>query len=201
MIGIVDVGMGNLQSVRKAFERIGRPVRLVATSREIAEADKLVLPGVGAFGRAMQALTERELRTPLVDAVAAGTPLLGICLGLQLLFERSEEHGVHEGLGLLPGEVRRLPATVKVPHIGWNELEIIRPGRLLDGVPNREYFYFVQSYYVCPDDGDCVSGMTDYGVPFAAAVEADNVLGVQFHPEKSQGAGLRILENFARLSC
>ena len=201
MIGIVDVGMGNLQSVRKAFERIGQPARIVATSGQVAVMDRLVLPGVGAFGRAMQALTRRGLRMPLADAVAAGTPLLGICLGLQLLFERSEEHGVHGGLALLRGEVRRLPSTVKVPHIGWNELQIARPGRLLDGVPDREYFYFVQSYHVRPADDECVTGTTDYGLRFAAAVEADNVFGVQFHPEKSQGAGLRILENFARLSC
>jgi glutamine amidotransferase len=201
MIGIVDYGMGNLQSVRKAFERIGQPARIVRTADELSSADKLVLPGVGAFGRAMDELTERCLRRPLLDAVYSGTPLLGICLGLQLLFERSEEHGSYEGLGLLRGDVRRLPDSVKVPHIGWNELEIARPGWLLDGIPDREFFYFVQSYYVCPANPDCVSGTTEYGWSFAAAVEQDLIFGVQFHPEKSQGAGLQILESFAKLSC
>ncbi len=201
MIGIVDYGMGNLRSVRKAFERIGQPVGIVRTSGEIAEMDKLILPGVGAFGRAMEVLTQRGLCAPLLDAVATGTPLLGICLGLQLLFERSEEHGVHKGLGLLPGEAYRLPGTVKVPHIGWNQLEITRTGRLLEGVPDRAFFYFVQSYYVRPANEGCVTGTTDYGISFAAVVEQDRVFGVQFHPEKSQDAGLRILENFARLPC
>jgi len=201
MIGIVDIGMGNLQSVRKAFERIDQPARTVETAAEITAADRLVLPGVGAFGRAMEELTARGLRRPLVDTVAAGTPLLGICLGLQLLFDRSEEHGLHEGLALLAGDVRRLPDTVKVPHIGWNNLRIVRPGRLLAGVPDGAFFYFVQSYFVEPVDGGCVTGTTDHGRTFAAAVEAKNVFGVQFHPEKSQDAGLRILENFGRASC
>jgi len=199
MIGIVDYGMGNLQSVRKAFERVGYPARVVSTAREIAASHKVVLPGVGAFGQAMSILTQRGLRTPLLDAAAAGKPLLGICLGLQLLFERSEEHGHHEGLGLLRGDVHRLPDTVKVPHIGWNQVEILRSGRLLAGIPDQAHFYFVQSYYVRPADEQRVVGRTDYGLPFASAIEEGDVFGVQFHPEKSRDAGLRLLANFGRL--
>ena len=199
MIGVVDYGMGNLLSVLKAFERVGRPARIVRTARELNTSDKLVLPGVGAFGQAMENLAQRGLLAPLRDAIADRTPLLGICLGLQLLFDRSEEHGNHEGLGLLRGDVTRLPSTVKVPHIGWNQLAIVRKSPLLDGIPDDAFFYFVQSFYVRPENVACVVGATDYGLPFASVVEEDHIFGVQFHPEKSQQVGLRLLANFGGL--
>jgi len=201
MIGIVDYGMGNLMSVQKALEYVGCPARVVRTAREVAQSDRLVLPGVGAFGQAMMNLEQRELLSPLRSACAEGRPLLGICLGLQLLFEASEEHGHHEGLGLLRGDVRRLPVGLRVPHIGWNQLRITRESALFDGIPDHAFFYFVQSYYVRPEDPPLVSGTTDYGMTFPAAVEQENAYGVQFHPEKSQQAGLRLLANFGRIRC
>lgn len=201
MIGIVDFGMGNLLSVEKALERMDCPARVVRTSREIVESDRLVLPGVGAFGQAMMNLEERGLLAPLRSACAEGKPLLGICLGLQLLFETSEEHGHHEGLGLFRGDVRRFPSDVRVPHIGWNQVRITRHSPLFEGIPDNEFFYFVQSYYVRPEDSTAVVGTTDYGATFAAAVGRMNIFGVQFHPEKSQQAGLRLLANFGRMLC
>ncbi len=201
MIGVVDFGMGNLLSVQKALQRVGCAPRVVRTPEELAESDRLVLPGVGAFGRAMENLKRRGLLAPLRTACKEGKPLLGICLGLQLLFESSEEHGHHSGLGLFRGDVRRFPTDLRVPHIGWNQVRITRENPLFDGVPDNAFFYFVQSYYVRPEDPTLVSGTTDYGITFAAAAGKENVFGVQFHPEKSQQAGLRILANFGRLSC
>jgi len=199
MIGILDYGMGNLLSVQKAFERLGHPATVVRSGREITEADKLVLPGVGAFGQAMENLKEKKLLAPLRNAVGAGMPLLGICLGLQLLFDGSEEHGHHEGLGIFRGEVRKIPTDVKVPHIGWNQVHITQKSPLLEGIPDDAFFYFVQSYYVAPRDEDCVAGTTHYGVTFASVVTRAKVFGVQFHPEKSQTVGLRLLDNFGGL--
>lgn len=201
MIGVVDFGMGNLLSVQKALQQVGCAPRVVRTPEELAESDRLVLPGVGAFGRAMENLKRRGLLAPLRTACKEGKPLLGICLGLQLLFESSEEHGHHSGLGLFRGDVRRFPTDLRVPHIGWNQVRITRENPLFDGVPDNAFFYFVQSYYVRPEDPTLVSGTTDYGITFAAAAGKENVFGVQFHPEKSQQAGLRILANFGRLSC
>jgi len=201
VIGVVDFGMGNLLSVQKALQQVGCAPRVVRTPEELAESDRLVLPGVGAFGRAMENLKRRGLLAPLRTACKEGKPLLGICLGLQLLFESSEEHGHHSGLGLFRGDVRRFPTDLRVPHIGWNQVRITRENPLFDGVPDNAFFYFVQSYYVRPEDPTLVSGTTDYGITFAAAAGKENVFGVQFHPEKSQQAGLRILANFGRLSC
>ena len=201
MIGIVDYGLGNLRSVEKAFEAVGHAARIVRTAKEVVDADRLVLPGVGAFGRAMENLSQADLLEPLRTAVGEGRPLLGICLGLQLFFEQSEEYGIHEGLGVFAGRVRRLPPEVKVPHIGWNRVSIIRDDPLLHGIPNRAFFYFVQSYFVEPQAQEQVLGTTDYGVTFAAIVGWENVYGVQFHPEKSQDAGLRLLKNFGELRC
>jgi glutamine amidotransferase len=201
MIGVVDFGMGNLLSVQKALERVGCPARVARTAEELAESERLVLPGVGAFGQAMANLEQRELLAPLRSACAEGKPLLGICLGLQLLFEASEEHGYHEGLGLFRGDVCRFPGDVRVPHIGWNQLRITRESPLFEGIPDNTFFYFVQSYYVRPEDATLVAGTTEYGVPFAAAIGRKNVFGVQFHPEKSQQAGLRLLANFGRIPC
>jgi len=201
VIGIIDYGMGNLASVEKAFAAVGHVAQIVRTPQAITDADKLILPGVGAFGRAMENLGRMDLLEPLGKALDEGKPLLGICLGLQLLFEKSEEHGFHEGLVVLAGRVRKLPPEVKVPHIGWNQVSVTRDDPLLQGIPDNAFFYFVQSYFVEPQDQEQVIGTTDYGVTFASIVGWRNVYGVQFHPEKSQDAGLKLLKNFGDLRC
>jgi len=201
MIGIVDYGMGNLRSVQKAFEAVGHAAQIIRTPQAISDCGQLVLPGVGAFGRAMENLRQMDLLEPLRKALEEGKPLLGICLGLQLLFQASEEHGLHEGLGVFEGKVRRLPEGVKVPHIGWNQVTITRDDPLLQGIPDNAFFYFVLSYVVEPQDWETVVGTTDYGVTFASIVAWENIFGVQFHPEKSQDVGLRLLRNFGDLRC
>jgi len=201
MIGIIDYGMGNLASVEKAFAAVGHVAQIIRTPQAITDADKLILPGVGAFGSAMENLSQMDLLEPLRTAVGEGKPLLGICLGLQLLFQESEEYGLHEGLGVFDGRVRRLPAGVKVPHIGWNQVRIARESALLEGISDSSFFYFVQSYVVDPGDEDLVVGTTDYGERFVSMVARENVFGVQFHPEKSQRVGLRMLKNFGDLPC
>lgn len=198
MIALVDYGMGNLRSVEKALELVGVPVRVTSDPEDLERAAGIVLPGVGAFAQAMENLERRGLSGPLLKAIRRGKPFLGICLGLQLLFEEGEEGGV-PGLGVLPGRVPRLPAGVKVPHMGWNSLRFRKPALLWDGIPDGSYFYFVHSYYVEPAREDLVAATTDYGISFAAAVSTGNLFGVQFHPEKSSSLGLRILENFGRL--
>jgi len=196
MIGVIDYGMGNLESVVKAFATVGCPARVVVAPDEIGACARLVLPGVGAFGRAMENLRERGMVEPILASVAGGIPLLGICLGLQLLFDESEEHGRHAGLGLIPGRVRRLPDDVKVPHMGWNRVERAANHRLLEGVPDGAYVYFAQSYFVEPEATDSIVATTEHGVRFPSIVARGNVCGVQFHPEKSQRWGLRMLANF-----
>ncbi|MCK5247734.1 imidazole glycerol phosphate synthase subunit HisH, partial [Candidatus Bipolaricaulota bacterium] len=163
--------------------------------------DRIVLPGVGAFGRAMDNLRQSGLIEPLRHAINEGRPFLGICLGLQLLFDTSVEHGKHRGLGLVAGCVRQLPDTVRVPHVGWNTVGQSRKSRLFTGIRDQTHFYFVQSYYVEPANPSVVAGTTDYGASFAAAIEQDNLFAVQFHPEKSQQAGLELLANFGRIPC
>ena len=201
MIGIIDYGMGNLLSVEKAFRAIGHPAAIVRTPEAMTDADRIVLPGVGAFGRAMENLARASFVDSLAAAVAAGKPLLGICLGLQLLFDESEEHGEHQGLGLIAGRVRRLPAGVKVPHMGWNQVRRTAETPLLSGVPDGAFFYFAQSYYAEPQDPAAAVATTDHGIRFASTVAEAKVFGVQFHPEKSQQWGLRLLGNFAELPC
>ena len=199
MIAIVDYGMGNLRSVQKGFERVGYAAEISDLPEVVERADHIVLPGVGAFGDAMSNLRERELIEPIQESISEGKPFLGICLGLQLLFAESEEMGSHKGLGLLPGKVRRFPEGERVPQIGWNQIHIRREVPLLEGVPEDSFFFFVHSYYVDPaDDGDRVA-MTDYGIGYASIAGRDQAFGVQFHPEKSQDLGLKILQNFARL--
>ena len=199
MIAIVDYGMGNLRSVQKGFERVGYAAEISNLPEVVERADHIVLPGVGAFGDAMSNLRERELIEPIQESISEGKPFLGICLGLQLLFAESEEIGSHKGLGLLPGKVRRFPEGERVPQIGWNQIHIRREVPLLEGVPEDSFFFFVHSYYVDPaDDGDRVA-MTDYGIGYASIAGRDRAFGVQFHPEKSQDLGLKILQNFARL--
>lgn len=197
---ILDYGMGNLRSVEKAFAHFGVEARITSDPAAAARATHLVVPGVGAFGQAVLRLREAGLDRAIRAAVDGGAHFLGICLGMQLLFETSEEHGRHHGLGLLKGEVKRLPPTVKVPEVGWNRISF-RPGDpLLEGIEEGEFFYFDQSYYCAPADPDDLLSETDYGVCYASAVRKGRVRAVQFHPEKSQRAGLRLLENFARLT-
>ncbi len=196
---IVDYGAGNLRSVQKAFEHVGVDAVVGSDPRALASAPGLVLPGVGAFGAAMEQLTVRGLIDPLLERIRAGVPFLGVCLGLQVLFEASEEDPGVAGLGVVRGDVRALPATVKVPHIGWNQVEPCIDSDLLDDIPYGSAFYFVHSYAVVPRSPGDVLAMTDYdGVTFVSGVEAGNVVGVQFHPEKSSAIGLRFYRNFAR---
>jgi len=198
---IIDYQMGNLRSVQKGFERVGSQATITSDPREVAAAAKIVLPGVGAFGDAIAELRRRDLVQPIRDAIAAGKPFLGICLGLQLLFDVGYEGGEFEGLGVLPGKVVRfdLPRELKVPHMGWNRGHVRKSAPLLKDIADGEFFYFVHSYYCVPDDPSIVAIETDYGGPFCAAVWRENLFATQFHPEKSQAAGLTILRNFAAL--
>lgn len=191
--------MGNLRSVTNALERVGERTKLARDTRGLAAADKIVLPGVGAFGQAMANLRVMGLLEPLVKSMGDDKPLLGICLGFQLLFAESEEHGHHLGLGVFRGRVRRFPTGVKIPHIGWNTIQIERTDPLLAGIPGGTFFYFLQSYYAEPEDRSIVAATTAYGGSFASVVSRGKIFGVQFHPEKSQDAGLKLLENFTRL--
>jgi imidazole glycerol-phosphate synthase subunit HisH len=199
LIAIVDYGVSNLRSVQKALEKVGAEAVITDDVAAIRRADGVLLPGVGAFGDAMEVLNRRGLAPALWDVFQAGTPLLGICLGMQLLFQESEEMGRHQGLGLLPGRVIRFGTGLKVPLIGWNQVHPLRTDSLLNGVEEGDYAYFVHSYYVVPSDLSIVSGTTDYGVDFASVIEQGRVFGIQFHPEKSQDVGLRILRNFAAI--
>jgi len=208
MITIIDYEMGNLRSVEKAFESLGFAVRVSADPADVATTDKLVLPGVGAFRDCIGNLKKAGFVEPLRTHVAAGKPLLGICVGMQMLFDESEEFGRHMGLGLIPGRVRRFPTgmveageTLKVPHMGWNSLLLRRPDApLLAGVVDSSYVYFVHSYYCDAADPAVVAASCTYGdVTFAAAVWQDNIMATQFHPEKSQAIGLQIFDNFGKL--
>lgn len=197
MIAIADYGIGNLGSVTKAFRHAGAQVALTGDADALRRADALVLPGDGAFGATMDEVTRRGLEPVFREAVAEGKPLLGICIGMQLLFEESEEHGRHRGLGFLPGRVRRFDGGLPVPHMGWNRLRPRRPHALLEGLADGAHVYFVHSYF-CDAPDEVVIASSDYGRDFAAVVGRGNVLGVQFHPEKSQAVGLRMVSNFVR---
>jgi len=202
MIAIIDYGAGNLRSVRNTLTHLGADVVTASTPDQLDGASKIVLPGVGAFGAGINALRAAGFEAPIKEAVAAGVPLIGICLGMQYLFESSDEMGRHRGLGLLPGRVTRFPANgPKVPHIGWNELHV-RAGEntLLAGLPDGSYAYFVHSYYVEAGDERDVLATTDYGIEFASVVGRGNVFGIQPHPEKSQAVGQRILQNFLEMA-
>jgi len=201
MIAVVDYGMGNLRSVQKGFEKVGHQATVTGDPGEVARAERVVLPGVGAFEDAMAELRQRNLVAPVLAAIDSGKPFLGICLGLQLLFDKSYEHGEYEGLGVLGGEVVRfeLPPEYSVPHMGWNQLAIARRAPILEGLDEGTYVYFVHSYYVVPRDPNVVATTTDYPKPFCSMVWRDNLFATQFHPEKSQADGLRILKNFAEL--
>jgi imidazole glycerol-phosphate synthase subunit HisH len=203
MIAIVDYGVGNLRSVQKALEQVGAEATVTSRAPDLDAAMGIVLPGVGAFGDGMASLHARGLAAPVVEQVQRGKPLLGICLGMQMLFEESDEMGRHAGLGLLPGRVVRFAdGALKVPHVGWNRLYVqgqADPHPLLAGIAPGAYAYFVHSYYPVPAAAGDVLATTEYGVEFASVVGRGRVWGAQFHPEKSQEVGLRILANFARL--
>jgi glutamine amidotransferase len=197
MIAIIDYAINNLRSVEKAFQSLGVDVLATNEREEIRKADKIVLPGVGAFADAMNNLKAKNLDGVIREQVEAGTPLLGLCLGLQLLFSESEEFGKHFGLNFVPGKIVRIPAGLKVPHIGWNQLHIKREDPLLKGIEEGCFVYFVHSYYADPQCQDDVLATTDYGIEFPAITNRKNVWATQFHPEKSQQVGLQILKNFA----
>lgn len=201
MITIIDYGMGNLRSVQKAFESLGIDARISASPGEIAAAEKVVLPGVGAFRDAIHELKRLDLVTPIKDHLAQQKPFLGICLGLQLLFDVSHEDGEYEGLGIIPGKVIRFPEKpgFKVPHMGWNTLQVVGDQPLLAKIPAGAYFYFVHSYYVAPSDEAWTAAKTDYIVPFTSMIRRGNLFATQFHPEKSQTVGLQLLRNFAEV--
>lgn len=194
-ISIVDYGAGNLPSVERAFQSLGAETERAATPEQIAAAQVIVLPGVGHFAAFVDGLETRNLTSPLRAAYEAGTPILGICLGLQALFASSEEAPGKQGLDFLPGAIRLLPSTVKSPHIGWNQLRRVREGALLRGIANDAFFYFAHSY-AATGDGSHTTAVCDHGVSFAAVIEERNLFGVQFHPEKSGEVGARVLHNF-----
>ncbi len=197
-VTVVDYRTSNLLSIVKALQKAGAEVELTQNAADIARSDKLVLPGVGSFGAAMRNIDGFGIKQSLIDFGRSGRPLIGICLGMQLLFNVSFELGINDGLGLIPGEVVAFNSGVKVPHMGWNQVEFQRKSRLFDGLSDGQYAYFVHSYYVKTDD-ECVSGETEYGIKFPSIIERENIFGIQFHPEKSQSFGLRILENFLRV--
>lgn len=200
MIAIVDYGLGNLKSVKSALDRLGVEAAVTGEPGAILGAEGVIFPGVGAFPRAMDNLRELGILEAVRGAALSGRPFLGICLGLQLLFSESSEHGRHEGLGIIPGQVVRFEAgALKVPQMGWNKVRQERPSPLFEGIADESFFYFAHSYYAVPNDAAAVIGSTDYGVRFAAAVRKGNVFATQFHPEKSGPLGLRMLENFCRL--
>mgnify|MGYP001559861456 FL=1 len=200
MIAIVDYGMGNLRSVEKGFLKVGIDVVVTNKPEIIKKADGIVLPGVGAFKDCMRELSNLRLTDAIVNAIRNGKPYLGICLGLQVLFSESEEFGKCRGLDIFRGKVVRFQnGNLKIPHMGWNELTIQKQNPLLNGIKDKTYFYFVHSFYVAPEDSSIIAATTDYGLNFTSMVWEDNIFAVQFHPEKSQAAGLRLLENFGRI--
>lgn len=201
MVAIIDYDAGNIKSVEKALLLLGQEVKITGDAEEILNADKVILPGVGAFGDAMANLKKRGLDEVIRKVAGKGTPFLGICLGLQLLFESSDEAPGVKGLGILPGEILRIPAAqgVKIPHMGWNSLHLENNGRLFCGIEEQSYVYFVHSYYLKAGEEDIVKASAEYGVHIHASVEKGNVFACQFHPEKSGDVGLQILKNFVDL--
>ena len=213
MIVVIDYGLGNLRSVAKALELAGAEVIVTNEPKKINDATAIVFPGVGAFSKGMENLEKLDILPVLLKSIKNGTPFLGLCLGLQLLFTQSEEHGAHKGLDIIKGEVKRFTGKIKVPHMGWNQVKqrtentcptaSVRRGEqrtdLLKGVPDNSYFYFVHSYYVVPEDKSIISTTTDYGIEFVSSIQKDNIFGLQFHPEKSSELGLKLLSNFVSM--
>lgn len=200
MIAIVDYGMGNLRSVEKGFLKVGMDVKVVSRPKEIDNAQAVVLPGVGSFRDCMRNLEKMSLVDSLMRSIQKGKPYLGICLGLQVLFSESEEFGVYKGFNIFEGKVVRFQVNLKVPHMGWNNIKILRRPPILNGIQDEAFFYFVHSFYVIPDDTNIVATTTEYGVRFTSMIWKDNIFATQFHPEKSQEVGLRILKNFGDFS-
>jgi glutamine amidotransferase len=206
MIAIIDYGMGNLRSVQKGFEKVGSKAIITTDPQVVLQADRIVLPGVGAFRDCMHNLEQGGFIEPILKVIAEGRPFLGICVGMQLLLSDSEEFGFYRGLNVIPGHVLRFPKKMlaageqlKVPQMGWNQITFMRRPPLFEGVDHGSNFYFVHSYYVKPDDSSVISTTTDYGIEFCSSIWKDNVVATQFHPEKSQAVGLKILKNFAQM--
>jgi glutamine amidotransferase len=201
MIAIVDYGMGNLRSVQKAFEKIGAKAVVTSSPEEVQKASKIVLPGVGAFGACMENLEKFGLIPTILKVIEQRKPFLGICMGMQVLFDEGEEFGKHKGLGVIPGKVVKfkLPQQFKIPHMGWNRLLKKRRHPVLADIDDNAYFYFVHSYHVVPKDPGVIATMTDYGREFVSSIAKDNIFACQFHPEKSQNLGLKMLKSFANL--
>jgi glutamine amidotransferase len=196
MIAIIDYGMGNLRSVEKGFQKVGIDAKVVTDPGTVDDAHGIVLPGVGAFRDCMNNLREMSLIEPVLRSIQKGKPYLGICLGLQVLFTESGEFGTYKGLDVFKGKVVRFQVDLKVPHMGWNTLNVLRKPPILEGIEAGTFFYFVHSYYVVPEDDKITATTTEYGIPFTSMVWKENVFATQFHPEKSQENGLRILRNF-----
>ena len=211
-ISIIDYGMGNLRSVQKGFEKKGCEAKIIRTPQEVLDAKALVLPGVGAFKKCLENLEALNLITPILKSIEAGKPFLGICLGLQILFSQSEEFGTTPGLDIVKGKVIRFPAhmqdassqnsetLMKIPHMGWNTINTKKTNPYFYNIKDSSFFYFVHSYYVAPEETDIVATTTSYGVEFVSSIRKDNIFACQFHPEKSQLLGLRILKNFAEIA-
>ncbi len=200
MIAIIDYGMGNLRSVEKGFLKVGVDVKVTNKPADVENADGIVLPGVGAFKCCMNELRNLNLIDAVIAAIKKGKPYFGICLGLHILFSESEEFGRCRGLDIFKGKVVQFPeSNLKIPHMGWNEINIKKENPLLAGIPDKSYFYFVHSFYVAPDDNSIISTTTDYGIEFTSMIWKENIFAVQFHPEKSQVMGLNILRNFGRI--
>jgi imidazole glycerol-phosphate synthase subunit HisH len=199
MICIIDYGAGNLRSVQKAIEQLGFHAMVTASAADIVAADKVILPGVGAFGKAVEALDQLQLRRPINAVIEKQTPFLGICLGMQLLLDSSEESPDAKGLGVLSGQVLRFPANRKVPHLGWNSVQQTRSCSLWQGIPDQSYFYFAHSYFTVPVQESVIVGVTEYGQTVPVALNRGSLFGLQFHPEKSQKIGLSLLNNFLNL--
>jgi len=202
LIAIIDYGMGNLASVKNAFLKLGYEAEITSHPDEILAAEKVVLPGVGAFADAIKNIRDLGIDKTLFEVVKRETPLLGICLGMQLLLTESDEDGIHKGLDIIPGRVEKfnIPAIYKVPQIGWNSIEIKPASKILAGIPSGSYFYFVHSYYVAPEDEAVVAARTEYGINFVSVIEKGRIFAAQFHPEKSSEMGLKILKNFGEMS-
>ncbi len=200
MIAILDFGLGNLKSVLNGLSHLGHQAIITRDKKVIQEADGLVIPGVGAFKDGMDNLIKLDLISVIIGAVTNNKPVLGICLGLQLLFSESREFGQHMGIGIFRGKIKSFTGYFKIPHMGWNKLKIKRQIPLLDGIRDGEFFYFVHSFYAYPEEEDIVAGETEYGINFPCVVQRGNLMATQFHPEKSSLPGLRILDNFAKIA-
>lgn len=198
MIAIIDYGIGNLRSVQKACEKIGFDAEIVREKQKIDNASHIILPGVGAFAEAMLLLEKTNLKQTLLEQVKLGKPTLGICLGMQIMFEKSYEDGIFEGLGIFEGEIRRFDCDLKIPHVGWNCLNLKKPSVLFEGIDDKN-FYFTHSYHADKCNKKDILATCDYGYEFVVAASRDNLFGVQFHPEKSGDSGLKLLENFCKI--